>query len=225
MCKNRINTLHETFIITTIGEWKCERCLLYNTSRLVIRDKSSGRYAYISDCYGKCFRVNNDTRNALKHEIKFALWSQYKGNVIFNSTWMCFVYFQCLVHNCIFYADTFICISTNTLQPWVRTMFIKPSWTLIVGKRLSLPLATAWHFFVWMEHTDISGTWGAIIVMVLPKQMPSTSCQEDSQVSAHIALEGRGGGTAKPVYPKASGIMWVPCLCVFVLQPPRYVSG
>lgn len=65
-----------------------------------------------------------------------------------------------------------------------------------------------------MEHEQY--TWGAIIVMMLPKQTYLTSCQEDSEVSARIASEDRGGGTAKPLYPEACGIMRVPvyaCVC------------
>lgn len=59
-----------------------------------------------------------------------------------------------------------------------------------------------------MEHERY--TWGAIIVITLPKQTSSTGCQEDSEVSARIASEDRGGGTAKPLYPEACGTMWAP---------------
>lgn len=138
---------------------------------------------------------------------------------------MCFVYFQCLVHNCIFYLIYRRHITcrhiymhqhkhTTALNVYLSNVY-KTQWNIDRGKEVVTSLSNCLTFFVWMEHTDISGTWGAIIVIVLPKQTPSTSCQEDSQVSAHIALEQRGGGTAKPVYPKASGVMWVP-VYVFV---------
>lgn len=51
---------------------------------------------------------------------------------------------------------------------------------------------------------------GAIVVIMLSKQTYLTSCQEDREVGAHIASEDRGGGTAKPLYPEACGIMWAP---------------
>lgn len=56
--------------------------------------------------------------------------------------------------------------------------------------------------------------------------MSSTGCQEDSEVSARIASEDTGGGTAKPLYPEASGIMWVPVrVCAYHQGSCRGTKG
>lgn len=52
--------------------------------------------------------------------------------------------------------------------------------------------------------------------MMLPKQTSSTSCQEDSEVSAHIPWRREWVTLPSAFFPAACGIMWLPmyvCVC------------
>lgn len=84
----------------------------------------------------------------------------------------------------------------------------KTTWNIDGGKEVDTSFAT--HLLVSMlfflfsffgEWNMSMDTWGQIVFIMLPKQMSSICCLEDSEVIAHIASEDTGGISAKPLYP------------------------